>query len=243
MLTTCSLIIALLALPVETDHEVREVSVYDGHVTLEVPANWENIPHEMLESHSLRLAEASGGLVTEIYQYGFRSNDPEADFVLPECLIQIRESGRLSYRQFLHLPSTEEMREAGKQRAEQRSGPPVQRLELKEAIFDRDTYSFHIENTLSLTFAGKTSVRSVAFLTERGLFTVHFYSRLEETETMAEVSDRIVASIRFDDELAYHPRLSDHLPPATPMILLFSGVLIAIIVLSVHLVQRRRRRP
>jgi hypothetical protein len=243
MLTTCFLTLMFTAFPAGADPGVREVSVYDGHVTLEIPAQWEEIPYEMLESHSLRLAEASGGLLTEIYQYGFRSSDPEADFVLPECLIQFRESGRLSYRRFLHLPTTEEMREAGKQRIEERAGPAVRRLELTEAVFDRETYSFHLSNTLVLTYPGKTSVKSVAFLTERGLFTVHFYSRIKETEVMDEISDRIIASIRFDDELRYRPRLTDYWPPGMPTILLLSGVLIAIIVLTIHLERRRRKQP
>ena len=231
----------LAAFQVVADGAFREVTIYDGHVTLEIPSGWEPIPDELLESHSLMLAETSGGLLTETYQYGFRSSDPDADFVLPECMIQIRESGRQSYRQFMRLPSAESMHDVGSQAADERSGPSVRDLELEQANFDLDSFSLHLRNTLVLTYPGRTSVKSVAFLTERGFFTMHFYSRIRDAETMEEISNRIVGSVRFDDELRYRPHLSDLWPPAPSVILLLLGTALAAAVLVIHLIQRRRR--
>ncbi len=74
MLTTTLLALVLLAPTQMVDQEVREVSVYDSHVTFEIPADWATILPEVLESHSMRLAESSGGRLTEIYQFGFRSS-------------------------------------------------------------------------------------------------------------------------------------------------------------------------
>jgi hypothetical protein len=242
MLITILLTLVLIAPAISPDQEVREVSVYDGHVTFEIPADWAKIPPEVLESHSMRLAEASGGRLTEIYQYGFRSSDPESDFFLPECLVQFRESGRLSYRRFLRLPNGEEMRETGRETIDERAGPAVREMELSDAVFDRDSFSLHLRNTLVLSNEGRTSVKSVAFLTERGLFTMHFYSRIKAIEAMDEISTRIVDSVRFDDELRYRPRLLDRWPPRPPTILVVVGSLIAIIALAVHFLQRRRRQ-
>jgi len=241
MLTTTILMLTLIA-PIEiVDEEVRQVSVYDGYVTFEIPADWVKISPELLESHTMRLAEASGGRLTEIYQYGFRSIDPETDFFLPECLIQYRESGRLSYRRFLRLPNVEEMEETGRESIDERAGPAVREMELSDAVFDRESYSIHLRNTLVLSNEGRTSVKSVAFLTERGLFTMHFYSRISETETMDEISSRIVDSVRLDDELRYQPRLLDRWPPQPATILVLVGSLIAITALAVHFLQRRRK--
>ncbi len=242
MLNTILLTLVLIAPAISPDQEVREVSVYDGHVTFEIPADWAKIPPEVLESHSMRLAEASGGRLTEIYQYGFRSSDPESDFFLPECLVQFRESGRLSYRRFLRLPNAEEMRETGRETIDERAGPAVREMELSDAVFHRDSFSLHLRNTLVLSNEGRTSVKSVAFLTERGLFTMHFYSRIKTIEAMDEISTRIVDSVRFDDELRYRPRLLDRWPPRPPTILVVVGSLIAIIALAVHFLQRRRRQ-
>ena len=242
MLTTILLTLVLFAATVPSDQEVREVSVYDGHVTFEIPADWAKIPPELLESHSMRMAEASGGRLTEIYQYGFRSSDPEVDFFLPECLVQFRESGRLSYRQFLRLPSAEEMQETGRESVEERAGPAVREMELSDAVFDRQSFSLHLRNTLVLSNEGRTSVKSVAFLTERGLFTMHFYSRIKTIEAMDVISTRIVDSVRFDDELRYRPRLLDRWPPRPATILVVVGSLIAIFALAVHFLQRRRRQ-
>ncbi|MCW8985588.1 MAG: hypothetical protein OQK55_09610 [Thermoanaerobaculales bacterium] len=241
MLTTIILILVLMIPTVSSGQEVREVSVYDGHVTFEIPADWEKIPPEVLESHSMRLAEASGGRLTEIYQYGFRSSDPEVEFFLPECLVQIRESGRMSYRRFLRLPTAEDMRNTGRETIDERAGPAVRDMELSDAVFDRDTFSLHLRNTLVLSLEGRASVKSVAFLTERGLFTMHFYSRVKEIDAMDEISTRIVDSVRFDDELRYRPRLLDRWPPRPATILVVVGLLIAIAALAAHFAQRRRK--
>ena len=142
------------------DGAFREVTIYDGHVTLEIPTDWEAIPDKLLESHSLVLAETTGGLLTETYQYGFRTSDPEEDFVLPECMVQIRESGRLGYRQFMRLPSTEALGEAGSRAVDERSGPSVRGLELNQASFDPETFTLHLNNTLVLSYPGRTSAMS-----------------------------------------------------------------------------------
>lgn len=243
MLPTTLLTLVLMAPTQMTGGEVREVSIYNGHVTFEIPADWVSISPEVLESHSMRLAEASGGRLTEIYQYGFRSSDPNSKFFLPECLVQIRESGRLSYRRFLRLPTSEEMRHTGRESVDERAGPAVRDMELSDAIFDRASYSLHLKNTLVLSNEGRVSVRSVAFLTERGLLTMHFYSRIKATDAMNEISTRIVESVRFDDELRYRPRLLDRLPPRLATILVVAGSMIAIIALAVHLLQRRSGQP
>jgi hypothetical protein len=234
--------LVLLAPTAVADREVREVSVYDGHVTFEIPADWEEIPPEVLESHSMRLAEASGGRLTEIYQYGFRSSDPEVEFFLPECLVQIRESGRMSYRRFIRLPTPEDIQNTGRETIDERAGPAVRDMELSDAVFDRGSFSLHLRNTLVLSVEGRASVKSVAFLTERGLFTMHFYSRVRAAEVMDEISTRIVASVRFDDELRYRPRLIDRWPPRPATILVVVGLLIAAAALAAHFAQRRRRR-
>jgi hypothetical protein len=240
MLTTFVLTLILTASPANAGWDFREAVLYDGHVTLEIPADWEEIPPELLETHSLQMAEATGGLLTEIYQHGFRAEDPEIDFALPECLIQIRESGRLSYRQFLRLPSVEQMRAAGEQTLAEHARAAVRGLELSDAFFDRDSFSLHLSNTLELSYEGETSVRSFAFLTERGLFTIHFYARAAQSETMDPVYVRIIDSVRFDDELKYQPRLTDYWPPPPPMILLTAAALIAVGAIALHLLQRRR---
>ena len=57
------------------EEPVRTVILYQGHATIEVPRDWHDISEESLEFYSLRSAEASGGRVAEIYQYGFRPGD------------------------------------------------------------------------------------------------------------------------------------------------------------------------
>jgi hypothetical protein len=123
-------ILTTAAAPSSGDDATRTETVYQGHVTIEIPIRWHEIPEDQLELQSLNTAEMSGGLITELYQHGYRPGEPELDFALPQILIQIRESGRLSYRPFLHLPPPEEMQGI--------RSTPIDNLELDDAFFERD---------------------------------------------------------------------------------------------------------
>ena len=130
----------------------------------------------------------------------------------------------------------------GKEPIDERAGPAVREMELSDAVFARASFSLNLRNNLVLSNEGKTSVKSVAFLTERGLFTLHFYSRIRSIDAMDKISTRIVESVRFDDELRYQPRLLDLWPPPPSTILVLVGSLIAISALAVHFLQHRRRQ-
>ena len=231
----------LAAVSVSGTEPVRQVSVYDGHVSLEVPVSWQEIPTEVLEFFSLRAAEASGGRTAEIYQHGFRPGDPEMDFALPQILIQIRESGRLAYGQFLHLPPLAELRSDGEQRLAERAGPMLNWVELDEVSFDHASFSLRVTNILDLTVEGIVRVDTFSFLTERGLFTIHCYAPASQTDVYAPLFADIIASVRLDEDIAYRPRLADRWPP-TPATIAFAAAALGTAVLLV-LALRRRTSP
>ena len=234
----------LLGVPVAsstTEEPMRTVTLYEGHATMETPRDWNDISAESLEFYSLRAAEASGGRSAEIYQYGFRPGDPQMDFALPQILIQIRESGRLPYGQFLHLPTLDEIQEDGNQHLTDRAGPMLRGIELEAARFDRRRYAIYLTNTLDLAFEGRVSVTTVSFLTERGLFTLHCYAGADHALVMAPLFDRVIDSVRFDGELRYKPRLGDRWPPRPSTVAYGVAALIAII-LILSLIRSRRHR-
>jgi len=223
------------------EEPVRTVTLYEGHATMEIPRDWHDISEESLEFYSLRSAETSGGRVAEIYQYGFRPGDPEMDFAVPQILIQIRESGRLPYRQFLHLPTLDEMHEEGDERLADRAGPLLRGIELEAAVFDRRRFAIHLTNTLDLAFEGLVSVTTVSFLTERGLFTLHCYAAADQAPLMTPIFDRAIDSVRFDNELRYTPRFGDRWPPRPSTVAYGAAALVAVI-LVLSLIRSRRRR-
>jgi len=231
----------LVAAPASAVDGVRTVIIYQDHVTLEIPSAWNEITEESLEFYSLRSAEASGGRIAEVYQYGFRPGNPEMDFALPQILIQIRESGRLPYGQFLHLPSLDELQRAGSRHLADRAGPLLRGFELENAAYDRDRHALHLANTLDLTIEGRVSVTTVSFLTERGLFTLHCYSHATQKTVMAPIFDRVIDSVRFDDDLRYQPQCVDRWPPRPSTVAYGAATLIAI-TLVLHQIRRRRRR-
>jgi len=219
----------------------RRVLVYDGRASLEVPTTWWEIPEALLEFHSLRTAEFSGGRSAEIYQHGFRPGDPHLEFALPQVLIQVRESGRLEYGQFLRLPPIEALRSEGDERLLERAGPLLAGVELEEVAFDRKTFSLRVSNILNLEIEGEARVDSASFLTERGLFTVHCFGHISRVEEMAPVFADIIDSVRFDESVAYRPRLSDRWPP-TPASIAYGAAALAAAILLLLAIRRRGHR-
>ena len=238
------LVIAIATLPSlnsASDLAMRTVEVYGGLASLEIPETWNEIPPDVLEFFSLQSAESSGGLMVEIYQHGFRPGNPEADFAPPQVLIQIKESGRLNYRQFLQLPPIELVRDQEAGRLDERMGPLLENLHLNDVFFDRGTYSVHVANTLDLKYEGKAMVTSVSYLTDRGLFTVHCYALISQHLAMKPVFAKILESVRIDESIRYRPRLNDRLPPTRALISYAIALCFAVLVLVVLLIQRRRR--
>jgi hypothetical protein len=235
-------LLALTVFVASADEPMRTVAVYDGRVTLSIPSDWHEIPADLLEFYSLRAAESSGGRNAEFYQHGFRPGDPEADFSLPQILIQIRESGRLKYGDFLSLPPVETMREENAPRLDERKGPLVNGIRFEGAVYDRETHSLHVRNTIDLKLEGKTAVESVSFLTENGLFTIHCYASIPQFTKIAPVFADIIASVKLDDSLRYRPRISDRWPPRPPEIAFAAAAAAAVIFLLVYLVRRGRHQ-
>jgi hypothetical protein len=99
-----------------------------------------------------------------------------------------------------------------------------------------------VSNILDLRYESVTTVTSVAFLTERGLFTIHFYAPADHVESLAPVYEHIIDSVRFDAELQYQPRPIDRMPPKLPLILLVSAAAIAVGGAILSLYQRKRRQ-
>ncbi len=234
--------LALAVAVASKDEPPRTVSVYDGMVTFSIPPDWNEIPADTLEYYSLRSAESSEGRNAEVYQHGFRPGDPEVDFSLPQILIQIRESGRLKYGDFLSLPSVESMRKENAWRLAERKGPMINGIRFEGAVYDRKSHSLHVRNTIDLKLEGKTVVESVSFLTERGLFTIHCYAAIPQFTEMAPVFAEIVSSVKFDESLRYRPRLSDRWPPRPPQIAFAAAGLTLVALLIAYLFRRGRRQ-
>lgn len=217
----------------------RKATVYDGLVTLWVPDGWHDIPPKMLDFFSIRTAEATGGRVAESYQYGFRPGDPDLELSLPQVLIQVREDGRLSSGRFRHLPTPAEASESARGSLADLRGSLVRDARLTALSFDPDRFCLRVDSVLDLAIEGPIVVRSASFLTERGVFTLHCYELEDRAELTTPVFEKMIASVRFEDSLAYRPRLFDRWSSRHTALLLFAA---AALLVGVAVVARRRIR-
>jgi hypothetical protein len=215
------------------------VAIYDGMATLHLPEGWRAIPPNVLEYFTLRTAEATGGRTAESYQHGFRPGDPDLEFSVPQVLIQIREDGRISYGHFLRLPPIEGVAAQPASPLTDHRGSLLRELQLTGVAFDRERFRLTVDSVMDLSIEGRVVVRSASFLTERGVLTLHCYELEDRIAATAPVFETIIDSVRFDDRIAYRPRLTDQWSSRHTAVALF--VLAALLAVAA-LVARRRLR-
>jgi hypothetical protein len=190
----------------------REIAIYDGLVRFELPDDWREIAPTDLDELTMWAASATAGQSVEVYQYGYVPPEFESDPWLPHMLVQIRESGRISYGRFLHLPPLEDLRQTSRGRFPQGLPPLVMGVAVERAGFDASTFTIRLEHALDLRFKGPVRVQTAAFLTERGLVAFHFIDRKARIEEGRALFDAIVDGVTIDPALAYRPRLLDRWP-------------------------------
>jgi len=222
-----------------TDPARDAEAVYDGMVTLRVPEDWHAIPPAVLEYFTLRTAEATGGRTAETYQHGFRPGDPNAEFSLPQVLIQIREEGRLAHGHFRRLPSPEDLAPPPGSPLAGSRGSLLRDVQLTDVAFDRRRFCLRVDSVIDLAIEGRVVVRSASFLTERGLFTLHCYELEDRIAGTAPVFEQIIDSVRFDDRIVYRPRITDQWSSRHTAVVLLT---LAAVLVAVALVVRGRLR-
>jgi hypothetical protein len=222
-----------------TDAAVRRVVIYGGLVGLEIPDDWVEIDPLHLDELSMWSAETTAGRSVEVYQHGFLPQNPGVDRSLPYVLVQIRESGRLRYGRFLHLQPLDDLRKDARRSFPDGIPPLVMDVAVEGVAFDPTTYSLRLEHTLDLRFKGRVTVLTAAFLTERGLLSLHFVDRERRIDDDRALFGRMVDSVTFSPEISYRPRMSDHLP-GLPFFVAAAIVGAALIVV---LLRRRRFQP
>ena len=115
------------------------------------------------------------------------------------------------------------------------------RVALKDASFDRASFSLRTSHTFFLEHVGRVVVESASFLTERGVFTVHCYTAASAASLDRPLFDNVISSVRLDPELAYRPRLADLWPPSSATVAFAAATLVAIVALVIALRRRARR--
>jgi hypothetical protein len=221
----------------DSDRAVRETTIYDGLVSFELPADWQEISPTDLEELTMWAADATAGRSVEVYQFGYVPPQFETDPWLPHILVQIRESGRIPYGRFLHLQPLEENQRSSKRELPPGLPPLVMGIAVEDVGFDPSTFTIRLDHALDLRFKGPVRVQTAAFLTERGLIAFHYIDRRARIEQGRVLFDALVDSVAIDPALAYRPRLLDRWP-GLPF---FAAAGIAALVLLIFLLVRRSK--
>ncbi len=228
-------LVAFLVAPATPADEGTPTEVYGGRFSFILPSDWLVIPPEHIEELIMWMAESTDGRSVEIYQHGFVPSTFESDPWLPLLLVQIRESGRLSYGRFLHLKPTDELRNTSKRVYPAGLPPLIEGVAVEDVHFDSEKLCLRLEHVLDLRFKGRVRVLTAAFLTERGIVALHMVDRERRIVESRALFDAIVDSAIVSPEIAYQRRVRDRWP-GLPF---FIAAALVAAVLAVYLLYRR----
>jgi tetratricopeptide (TPR) repeat protein/uncharacterized RDD family membrane protein YckC len=169
----------------------------EGHFSLTIPAGWEEIPKDAIETAIKSLQESYGYTSPPQYGGGFQKLDTTY-FSRPYVLFGIDRSGRWSESQIEKLLSSNELErtveEAESELSKQLPGL-VQKSKPGQTIFDKAKNMLFIKSEDSI---------SVFFLSNYGSVDLHCYSTKENFENDLPYFTHIVDSFRYDIGYEYN---------------------------------------
>ncbi len=219
------------------DLESRAVRIHDGLVSLTLPVGWHEIDPGHLDEVTRWTTGATGGRVGALYQHGYRPILPPDQPGLPQILVQIRQSGRLRYRDVLALLKDAETADGPLNRFDNGLPPLVVGVAVERVSFDSGTFTLSLEHALDLRIRGRARVLTAARLTERGFIAFHYIDRERRIGAGRELFEAVLDSVEIAPEFAYRPRLLDRWP-GLPL-LVAAGV--SALALAVYVTFRSRR--
>lgn len=190
--------------------EPTRLPLAGAEASISLPADWAAIDPQWLIALADQLARQSDGEAAEAYQYGFRPGRRRgAPFGPPLVLVQIRENGRLPWREAVELgesrlPPRVKVQADG-------SHPTLPALEPRTLELDMRLRAIRSESLLRRPLGPPIEIRSVVYLTRRG--TIGLYGFLESPPKPASLAAvvAILDSVELDPAVVYRPRLGERL--------------------------------
>lgn len=236
-LPAVAVVVLVAAGPAAAATDGTVIPIHNGLATVTIPFGWYEIDRDHLDELALFTADATAGRVAESFAHGFRPMLPTDQPGLPQITVQIRDTGRLRYGNYLDLPGPGDDVDGPFNRFENGVPPLVTGVSVERVWFDRDSLALRLEHALDLRHRGRARVLTAALLTERGFIAFHYIDRERRMDDGRALFDEVVGSVVIDPSIAYRPRWSDRWP-GLPF---FAAAGVVAAALAVLLVARSRR--
>lgn len=184
-------------------------SLREGRVILQLPPDWQRIDQEELDLVTMWAAEVTGGRVGELWEAGVAPAAGDLQLGPPFVLIQVDESGRISYGELAILPELESIQarvDANRDRGD-RLGTGSMRLQ--SIHFDRTRFALETISGLATSPWGELEIHTLTYLTEAGSLTLHGYLGAQADPLQRRAVAAVLDNVLIAENLAYRPRLRD----------------------------------
>jgi hypothetical protein len=186
----------------------RTVTVAVGTATLEIPTAWDSLPTHRLRMKALFGPGSDEYLSMSHWTDAFRPRPDEDGDRFPVIVVEVYETGRLSWASF-----SATVREAESMKVNGGEGPDPFTRALLESSWSLDEAGrrFYTESAFDAPGGMPITISSMTVLTERGTITIHGITRTDGPAEDRDTVDRVQLSLTVDAEVAYRWRPSDWL--------------------------------
>lgn len=184
-------------------------SLRDGRVILQLPADWQRIDQEELDLVTMWAAEVTGGRVGELWEAGVAPGARDLQLGPPFVLVQVDESGRISYGELAIQPELESIQARVDASRDRGGRPGAGVMRLQSVRFDRTRFALETISGLATSPWGELEIHTLTYLTETGSLTLHGYLGAQADPLQRRAVAAVLDNVLIAEELAYRPRLRD----------------------------------
>jgi hypothetical protein len=195
--------------PAARDNLTQEFRTKDGF-TIRLPADWVEIPRQVLDDFSARLRKTVTGMEKQSYDYGYQRGYDGRWFACPYLLVQVTRAGRIPEEELRKYEAVR--REAAKaaDRAQRGRGTVLSGATAGTPLYDAEYQALWTRLSINSAAQGKIEALCGTRLTEDGAVWITCYDTAADFDRDCGLFEDIIKQVTL--ERPYQPRLTDAVP-------------------------------
>jgi hypothetical protein len=197
------LLVALLACPAMAVELPQQMRTTDGF-TINIPADWIEIPKLVLDEYSRRMSAKTPGMDKQIFDYGYQlKRGDELWMMHPYILIQVKRGGKISQEMLdLHALFDAEIEKEGAA-LEQKSDKLLSDFRSSRKTYDKEAQMFWLDAQFKVGDDEIIKCLMGMKLTNEGIIQIMAYAREGTYNEYRPMYEEIIRKVELSEVLKY----------------------------------------
>jgi hypothetical protein len=219
----------------------QEFRTKDGF-TIRLPADWVEIPRQVLDDFSARLRKTVTGMEKQSYDYGYQRGYGGRWFACPYLLVQVTRAGRIPEEELRKYEAVRRGAAKAADRAQGGRGTVLSGATAGTPLYDAENRALWTRLSINSAALGQIEALCGTRLTEDGAVWITCYDTAADFDKDCGLFEDIIKHVTL--ERPSKPRLTDAVPGPSWLgwDSIITGAVVAGIAGVVVVVLRRRRK-